>query len=365
MIKAIAENDMHMAKVCALASLTEDESKKNQYIVQRYKEMLSVNASLFLSQVPHDMQTMLVGSAPRQFDKSRYYLRDSDKGVLEDITKMKVIAGRLQERNIPYKNTTLLYGPSGTGKTEFGKYVASCLNLPFFYVSFASTIDSHLGNTAKNIHKVFDWCSTIPCVLMLDEIDCVSIRRANNGSKGADGELERTTVSIMQEFDKLPNHVTLIAATNRVDIVDEALLRRFSIRHEMPPMSREELAATADRFLAATGTTGDIDKEELAAILSAHTTPGGMMPELIRAVGKNIYEREKDNLAVEQEEAQQIDLWHVREIWETDIVAETEEDAISLAKKEGRLNYGGHGMSWTQRYEAHRAEFVGNKDQTK
>ena len=99
-------------------------------------------------------------------------------------------------RHIPYKNTTLLYGESGTGKTELGRYIAYKLNLPFFYISFVSTIDSYMGSTAKNIHKIFEFCNSIPCVLMLDEVDSVAAKRSVAGSRGVDGEIERTTIAI-------------------------------------------------------------------------------------------------------------------------------------------------------------------------
>ena len=155
-IKAIAKNDIHRARIAAMASLAEDTSKKNADLIKSYRKLLVGNASILMSNLPSDMQTFLVGSSPGGFKADRYYVRESESAIVDDIIKMKYVADETSLRDIPYKNTTLLYGESGTGKTELGKYIAYKLNLPFFYISFSSMIDSYMGGTAKNIHKVFE-----------------------------------------------------------------------------------------------------------------------------------------------------------------------------------------------------------------
>jgi len=355
-IKAIAKNDIHAARKAALASLAEDTSKKNEWAVGYYRKMLIGNASVLMSNLPADMQTILVGEVPSGFDAERYYVRDSENSVIEDIAKMKLISEEMSLRRISYKNTTLLYGDSGTGKTEFGRYIAYKLNLPFFYVSFSSAIDSYMGSTAKNIHKVFEFCNSIPCVLMLDEVDCVATRRCAGGSKGVDGELERTTISLMQELDRLPNHVTLIAATNRLDMVDEAMLRRFSVKHEIKNMSKNELADLARQYVKATDTETYVDEATILTLVETCENPGQLMPELIKVIGKYIYEEKKDSFLEEADnDEDRLNLWEVSYIWKTNISAETEEDAIAIARHE-RTRYGCKATS--EEYVAKRADFV-------
>ena len=352
LIKAVANNDLHTAKRAAIASLTEDRSKKNAPVIDAYRKRLA-SAPGTLSDMPSGIKTLLVGESPEAFDADRYFLRKSEAEIFEDIRRMKLVAEELADRKIPYRNATLIYGRSGTGKTEFGRYVAHKLNMPFFYVSFANAIDSLMGGTAKNIRKIFEFCSSIPCVLMLDELDCISMRRCGSGSKGVDGELERTTISVMQEFDRLPNHVTLIAATNRPDIIDEALLRRFSAKHEIKEMTRDELRQLAENFVHATGTEAYIKEEEIRRLSDTHITPGGIMPELIRIIGAAIYEEKKVQLCEKERKEETVSgIWKVRYVWEDTVVADSEEEAVAAARRS--RSYGTVSRTQTEKYEAER-----------
>ena len=89
-----------------------------------------------------------------------------------------------------------------------------------------------MGNTSKNITKAFSYAIEHPCIFMLDEIDCISIKRTEVSSSSSE-EFARVTITLMQEFDKLTNDIIVIGATNRMDRMDDALLRRFSIKHEV------------------------------------------------------------------------------------------------------------------------------------
>ena len=358
MIKAIAHNDMHAARKAALASMTEDNSKKNEHICRIYRKLITSNASVLSSNLPNNIQSFLVSEIPAGFDSNRYFVRDSEQVIIDDIIKMKKISEKMTELHINYKNSTLLYGVSGTGKTELARYIAYKLNLPFFYVSFNTTINAMMGETAKNLHKIFSFCSTIPCVLMLDEIDCIALKRSSGGTKGADGELERTTIALMQELDQLPNYVTIIAATNRLDIVDEALLRRFSIKHEVKNMTLVELTQLANQFLEATNTTNYIDKNQLDILLSKCKNPGQLMPELIRMIGVALYEECKNDIIEEDTvDNNLLNLWEVTYTWKANIEAETEEDAISIGRHNRINTYANKGVS--EQYSAKRAEFIG------
>ena len=181
------------------------------------------------------------------FQADRYYTGKAQKELFEDIITGVKVTERLTYYGIPFRNSTLIYGEPGTGKTEFAKYVAYKLGLPYAYINFTYLIESYMGNTSKNLQRVFDFCKGQKCVLMLDEIDCIGLKRENGN--GCDGELARTTIALMQCLDNLVDGQVVIAATNRADRLDPALLRRFHNKKEFNRYDMEEELAMITQFV--------------------------------------------------------------------------------------------------------------------
>ncbi len=289
LIIAIAQNDMQSAKKCAVACVVEDTTQKNQYFCKKYKQILE-SAGSNLIELPCDLKGLLcVEDVSNSFKEGRYYLSGREKEVFDNIVRMKKVNERLMEMGIPYINSTLLYGESGTGKTTFGRYVAYKTGLPFCYLNFSNLVDSYMGNTSKNISKAFNYAISTPCVFMLDEIDCISIKRSSmSGSGGSGEEMARITITLMQEFDKLPNDIIVIGATNRIDRIDEALLRRFSLKHKVEVLSSVEKEIIVWKFLNDVNMT--FSNEEIKELVASNENQSMLLNELIRRISQEIYE---------------------------------------------------------------------------
>lgn len=251
MIAAICSNDMPRARKAARAAVTNRNTKKDEWFCGKYSKLLDESINPELLQLPYQIKGMVIEeNLAVTFPAEQYFLSDREAEVIAHIERMRRIADRLAEMNINYRNATLLHGVSGTGKTMFARYAAWTFKLPFYYVNFSSLVDSYMGKTSSNIASVFDYVKTVPCVFMLDEIDAISTRR-RKGSSGADGEINRITITLLQEFDKVTRNQIIIAATNRIDSIDEALIRRFSKLHEVTVPTDEERREIVRTFIEA------------------------------------------------------------------------------------------------------------------
>ena len=137
----------------------------------------------------------------------------------------------------------LLYGPPGTGKTLLAKAVAHETNASFIKIVGSELVKKFIGEGAKLVRDVFKLAKEkAPCIIFIDEIDAVASRRTESLT-GGDREVQRTLMQLLAEMDGFESKgdVKIIAATNRPDILDPAILRpgRFDRIIEVPAPSEE------------------------------------------------------------------------------------------------------------------------------
>ena len=143
----------------------------------------------------------------------------------------------------------LLVGPPGTGKTLLAKAMAGEANVPFFSMSGSDFVEMFVGVGASRVRDLFQQAkSKAPCIVFIDEIDAIGRARGKNPNMGANDERENTLNQLLTEMDGFETNsgVIIIAATNRADILDSALLRagRFDrqINVDLPELKdREEI----------------------------------------------------------------------------------------------------------------------------
>ena len=244
LIQSVVDNDLQKAKSYVKVIISNETAASNQYFCKTIKSKLETQHSFI--ELPFDIRGILkMEDVSTTFNENRYFLTDKEREVFNQISMTKNTNEKLTEMGLKYLNTTLLYGESGTGKTTFGKYVAYKLGLPFAYLNFSQCISSCLGGTSKNIEKVFNYVAKQKCVLMLDEIDAIGIKRGKEDL----GEMSRIVIGLMQSFDLLENDIIVIGATNRKDMIDDALIRRFSIKHEVNILSNNNAYRLITNYL--------------------------------------------------------------------------------------------------------------------
>ncbi|MFC2132186.1 ATP-dependent zinc metalloprotease FtsH, partial [Bacteroidota bacterium] len=138
----------------------------------------------------------------------------------------------------------LLVGPPGTGKTLLAKAVAGEANVPFFSMSGSDFVEMFVGVGASRVRDLFKQAKAkAPCIIFIDEIDAIGRARGRNANFGSNDERENTLNQLLTEMDGFGSNtgVIIMAATNRADILDNALMRagRFDrqIHLELPDLN--------------------------------------------------------------------------------------------------------------------------------
>src|SRR5213075_569357 len=149
------------------------------------------------------------------------------KEFLENLKKFEPLGARIP-------NGVLLYGPPGAGKTLLARAVAGEAGVPFFSISGSDFVEMFVGVGASRVRDLFEQGKkNAPCIIFIDEIDAVG-RHSGAGLGGGHDEREQTLNQLLVEMDGFESNdgVILVAATNRPDVLDPALLRpgRFDRR---------------------------------------------------------------------------------------------------------------------------------------
>ena len=220
--------------------------------------------------------------------KARMYEKGNDMGItFKDVAGQEGAKQEVQEivdfLKSPRKYTdlggkipkgALLVGPPGTGKTLLAKAVAGEAGVPFFSMSGSDFVEMFVGVGASRVRDLFRQAKEkSPCIIFIDEIDAVGRARSKNPSMGGNDERENTLNALLTEMDGFGTNsgVIILAATNRVDMLDSALLRagRFDrqIHVDLPDLTeRKEIFQVHLRPVKVDDTV-DID-------LLARQTPG-------------------------------------------------------------------------------------------
>ncbi|KAJ2893625.1 26S proteasome regulatory subunit 8 [Coemansia aciculifera] len=141
----------------------------------------------------------------------------------------------------------LLYGPPGTGKTLLARAVAHHTDCRFIRVSGSELVQKYIGEGSRMVRELFVMAREhAPSIIFMDEIDSIGSSRGDSGSGGGDSEVQRTMLELLNQLDGFEptQSIKVIMATNRIDILDSALLRpgRIDRKIEFPPPN--EIART-------------------------------------------------------------------------------------------------------------------------
>ncbi|RNI13840.1 AAA family ATPase [Methanohalophilus sp. RSK] len=194
----------------------------------------------------------------------------------------------------------LMYGDPGTGKTLIAKAVASRAHASFIRMSGSDLVQKFIGEGARLVKDVFQMArDKSPCILFIDEIDAVGGMRTHDGTTGS-AEVNRTMLQLLSEMDGFEpsGQVKIIAATNRIDLLDPALLRpgRFDRVIEIPipdEKAREDILKIHTRHM---NIADDVDMTKLARM--ADGLSGADLKIIVKEAGMFVLRRRGEQITM-------------------------------------------------------------------
>ena len=195
------------------------------------------------------------------------------KEELEEVVDFLNNPKKYQQHGVSLPRGVLLVGPPGVGKTLIAKAVAGEAEVPFFYQSGASFVHIYVGMGAKRVRELFTVAKlNAPSIIFIDEIDAVGKARGI----GSNDEREATLNELLTQMDGFDSSsgVMVVAATNKIEVLDEALLRpgRFDRRVFLTLPTKTDRIKILNLYLK--GKTSNVDVEKLASETSGFSSSG-------------------------------------------------------------------------------------------
>lgn len=197
----------------------------------------------------------------------------------------------------------LLYGPPGSGKTLLAKALAHETEATFISITGSELVQKYIGEGARIVRELFQYAhNKMPTIIFIDEIDAIGSKRLDVAT-GGDREVQRTFMQLLAEMDGFNSrgNVKIIGATNRIDVLDDALLRpgRFDRHIEIPlpnEKGRVEIFRIHTKKMAL---NKDVQCEQLANLTEGLNFSGAEIKALVIEAGIQAIRKKKDNVSLE------------------------------------------------------------------
>lgn len=171
-----------------------------------------------------------------------YEIRERINRVVREFTHRN----KLLSHNLENRRKILFSGPPGTGKTMSASIIANELHLPIYVILMDKVVTKYMGETSAKLRQIFDLIVALPAVYLFDEFDAIGSQRGKDNDVG---EMRRVLNSFLQFLERDNSESLIIAATNNLGMLDQALFRRFDdVIHYNLPSDEEKIQLFKSRL---------------------------------------------------------------------------------------------------------------------
>jgi proteasome regulatory subunit len=243
-------------------------------------DRVAINDSFAIQQVLDDetdarAQAMEIDASPQVTYTDIGGIDDQVREVREAVEDPLTNPALFEEVGVEPPSGVLLHGPPGTGKTMLAKAVANETDATFIKMAGSELVRKFIGEGSRLVRDLFDLAAERePAVIFIDEIDAVASKRTDSKTSG-DAEVQRTMMQLLSEMDGFDERgeIRIIAATNRFDMLDEAILRpgRFDRLIEVPKPNHEGREQILEIHTREMNVADDVDFGELVSDLDEYS----------------------------------------------------------------------------------------------
>lgn len=222
-----------------------------------------------LREEDRDLKDLILEKLTSDYRFNNLVCTDEVREELELFVQEHQSIDLLNEYNLPVSNKILFHGPPGCGKTLASYVLAGELSKLMIVVNLGAIVSSKLGETSKNLAKIFRRATSEECIIFIDEFD--SLGKVRDFSQDH-GEMKRVVNTILQLFDYIPQRSIVIAATNHISMIDEALLRRFDLKIKLDLPDKDHICTLINKLLS----TGYYEVDDKAHFNKVITQAAGL-----------------------------------------------------------------------------------------
>jgi SpoVK/Ycf46/Vps4 family AAA+-type ATPase len=248
LLKALGDLIEHSKKTKKLNFALQLQSiLKESLKEQKFSGLVKVESNNYYDREDErEIREFILDKVTSDYSFEQIICTDEVREELSFFIKEHHLAGVIRQLELPISNKILFHGPSGCGKTLAAYILAGELNKMIYVVNLGAIVSSKLGETSKNISKIFRKAAREDCIIFFDEFDSLGKVRDYTQDHG---EMKRVVNTILQLFDYLPQDTLVIAATNQINMLDEALLRRFDLIVELEKPTPQQIQELVEKTL--------------------------------------------------------------------------------------------------------------------